>query len=99
MVFMTTCMIDQTPATTLEPRLRTALRFGYMDAKHMVFLKETFGLPLDFYVDRLRKDFPLAKIDYRGLEHELLMRGAKESAVAAQLEELRSVDRDWKVRI
>ena len=73
-----------------------ALACGYMDAKHMVFMKETYGLPLEIYVDMFRKKFEKKiKIDYAGLKHELLMIGTNEHGVDSILSELKLVDKEW----
>jgi hypothetical protein len=79
-----------------EDRLGVALMFGYVDVKNMVFFKETYGLPLDMMLMQMRKKFPKVKVDYSGLEHELLMIGTNEGSVKSQLEELRIADREME---
>lgn len=76
-------------------RILVAACLGYLDAKSMVFYKETYGLPLEIYSDMARKKFGNLKIDYGGLEHELLMIGTNQSTVESMLQELRLSDREW----
>jgi hypothetical protein len=83
----------KTPVS-LHDRLQVALACGYIDARTMVFFKETYGLPLDMMLMQMRKKFPHIKVDYSGLEHELLMIGTNDSAVKSQIEELRTADRE-----
>jgi hypothetical protein len=86
------------PPLTLSDRVKVAFCCGYMDAKHMVFMKETYGFPLEAYMDQARKTLGSAlKLDYAGLRHELLMAGTRESAVEAEFAELKWADREWKL--
>jgi hypothetical protein len=87
------------PVRSMQDRFSTALSVGYMSAKHMVHLKETYGLPLEYYADRVRREFGSGlKIDYAGLRHELLMLGISPSGVMASLAELQSAEKDWKLQ-
>jgi predicted ribosome-associated RNA-binding protein Tma20 len=79
-----------------EDRLKVTLACGYIDARNMVFFKETYGLPLDMMLMQMRKKFPKVKVDYGGLEHELLMIGTNDSAVKSQIAELRIADREME---
>jgi hypothetical protein len=79
-----------------EDRLKVSCACGYLDAKSMVFYKETYGLPLDMGLLIARKKFPKIKVDYSGLAHELLMIGTTKSAVDSQIAELRIADKEMQ---
>lgn len=83
----------------IDAKIEIAFATGFMCAKHMVYLKETYGYPLEAYMDQVRNDLdPDMRVDYGGLRHELLMIGTSESSVESMLQELRHADRDWKLR-
>jgi hypothetical protein len=73
-------------------RVYMALSYGYLDAKHMVYLKETLGLPLDAYVDIARRTDPGLRVPFESLRYHLLCTGQTERSVELTMRELRSLD-------
>jgi hypothetical protein len=79
-------------------RIKIAFSCGYMCAKHMAYMKETYGFPLESYVDQFRKRVGPLKVDYSGLRGELMMMGSSENSTESMLQELRVADKDWSNR-
>lgn len=72
---------------SLVGRMRVAMSFGYVDARSMVYLKETYGYPLaDSALQASKRGF---KIDFGGLRYELEKIGKKPEAIESELEEVR----------
>lgn len=72
---------------TLEGRMVVATCCGYMDARTMVHLKETHGFPLSLCALEATKRG--LKIDFGGLEQELICIGKKPETIKSELDEVR----------
>lgn len=69
-------------------RVVTAANFGYMDAKHIIYMMQTFGFPLWAYIEAVDKRKLDLKIPWMGLEHELLCIGKERSSIDSLFKEL-----------
>lgn len=70
----------------LDARLRVAISAGYMDARSMVHLMETHGLPLSLCAQQCIEVG--LKIDYSGLRYELERIGKKPDTIDSELREV-----------
>lgn len=72
---------------SLEGRMAVAAAFGYMDARTMVFFKETHGMALSIVAMMAVKKG--LKIDYSGLRYELEKIGKNPDTIDSELKEVR----------
>jgi hypothetical protein len=75
-----------------DKRLTVASLCGYMDAKFMRHMHETFGMAICDQVIHIITKTSL-EIPWKGLKDEFLMLGTKESAIESMLNEAREFER------
>jgi hypothetical protein len=71
-------------------RFCVSLACGYMDAKHMVYMSQTFGYPLWAYIDKMKEKVPGIKVPWDMLEHELLCIGKSKSSILSLFVEIKA---------
>lgn len=84
---------DKTVGDEWQKKRAVAASFGYVDAKYMRHLHETYGLSVADQVVILKQQGSMLKIPWMGLQHELLCMGMKESVVEAMLNEAKEFER------
>ena len=75
-------IIEADPATQKE-RIRFAAALGYVDARFVVFLHDTHGVPIDITLDHAWKKYGL-RPDWKGIERELVLQKRMSSEEARQ---------------
>jgi hypothetical protein len=83
---------DSVPGDASDKRIGVAAAFGYLDAKTVIFYKETYGLSIADQIIIIQKNGANLRMDWSGLRHELLMLGKKESAVEAEIAEAKEFE-------
>jgi hypothetical protein len=73
----------------IQNRNDLASEVGYLDAKFMRFMHETYGLHI---ADQVVATNGRLKIPWMGLRHEFLTMGMKESAVDSMLNEAKEFE-------
>lgn len=84
---------EAAPGDAMEKRVAVARACGYLDARFIVFLKETYGYPLDMAAMKAAECG--LKICWSDVKHELLMTGMQEGGADAQIEEAQFILRDY----
>lgn len=72
---------------TQKARLNVAAYFGYLDARFMIYMMETHGLPLSIQAQKAKEKG--LKIDFGGLRYELERIGKKPETIESELREVR----------
>lgn len=85
--FLTTLSELRGGVGSLEGRLSVALSFGYLDARFMVHMMETNGLPLSVSAIAAKKRG--LKLDFSGLRVELERIGKKPDTIDSELREVK----------
>lgn len=73
----------------IESRKVVAAAFGYADSRMLVFLRETYGMPLSLAAKKVTEHG--LKVDFHGLRTELERMGKKPDTIESELNEVRFV--------
>ncbi len=85
--FLTDLSGGEDKVGTREGRLAVAMAFGYLDARFMVYMMETHGLPLSIQAMKAKENG--LKTDLNGLRWELEKIGKKPDTIESELKEVR----------